>query len=132
MARHLSQPLAKGTRGLFLTVDTLEGSIRQNLLAIIFTEPGERFMRTNIGVGLRRIQWDPVDDITLAAVRTFIKSQVARYETRVRLVEVFTQINESTSVDQGSRIDVQLTAEVIQTNRLIQVSGGVLVSQRQL
>lgn len=85
--RDISIPLKLGPRGFFALSDEPE-SIEENLRAIIFTDVGERIMRPDIGVPLREMLFEPIDDVFRSVVRTFILSQITQFESRVQVLEI--------------------------------------------
>ena len=128
MSRHISNPLRKGPQGFFATVDR-EGSIPENIRAVLFTEPGERFMRNDIGTPVRSTLWDPADEITVSALRTFIKSQLARWEPRIRVGSVTAEIRES--VDTSVKIFIFIEYEILSERRFSSVSLSAILSRKE-
>ncbi len=45
--------------GPYVLNKTLESTIKQNLKMLVLTEPGERVMNGNFGVGLKRLLFEP-------------------------------------------------------------------------
>ncbi len=70
MARYLSQPvrIVGDLATLALTTDA-DRHLRDKLLAILFTSPGERVNRPEFGVGLRRAVFEGINELMLAALR---------------------------------------------------------------
>jgi uncharacterized protein len=70
MARYLSQPVRSvgELATLALTTDT-DRHLRDKLLAILFTSPGERVNRPEFGVGIRRTLFEGQSELMLAALR---------------------------------------------------------------
>jgi phage baseplate assembly protein W len=68
--RFFSQPLRilGDLASVALTTDA-DRHLRNKLLAILFTSPGERVNRPEFGVGLRRELFEGIDDLMLAALR---------------------------------------------------------------
>ena len=127
MSKHISNPLRKGPQGFFATVDR-EGAIPENIRAILFTEPGERFMRNDIGTPVRSSLWDPADDITVSALRTFIKSQLARWEPRIRVGTVNAEIIES--ADSSVKIIIFIEYEILSERRFSSVNLSAILSRK--
>lgn len=128
MSLHIAQPVTKGINGFFKVIDENQ-AIEQNIIAILFTEPNERFMRNNIGTPIRSQLWDPVDDITISAIRTFIRQQVAIHEPRVQLLNVAGEIVDTVD-GQSSQIRIALNYRILSTNQLKSISSGVLIRKR--
>lgn len=70
MARYLSHPIriVSDLASVALTTDP-DRHLRDKLLAILFTSPGERVNRPEFGVGLRRQVFEGIGDLMLAALR---------------------------------------------------------------
>jgi len=74
------------TRGL----DYVSGAekVRQSILLILETEPGERIMRPSFGVGLRRYLMKPNNTATRALIKNDVERGLALAEPRIKLQEV--------------------------------------------
>ena len=62
--------------------------VRQSLLLILDTEPGERVMRPDFGCGLRRFLMEPNTPATRAAIGREIEGSVRAWEPRIELRDV--------------------------------------------
>lgn len=130
MSQHISIPPRKGLRGFFATVSR-EEAIKENLRTIIFTEPGERFMRNDLGTPLRSQQWDPADDITISTTITHLKRQIIRYEPRIVLVNV---VGEIVTDDKDGSVIVSLEIEyyILHSRTLSSIAAGIQLGKVQL
>lgn len=63
--------------------------IKNDILQLILTVPGERVHRPTFGTILRASVFDPFDDQTLSTIRDDILTAIANEEPRVTDVEVF-------------------------------------------
>lgn len=85
--RYLIQPLRYGAEkpaasgglhnGLGITEDA-DRHLRDKILAVLFTIPGERVNRPNFGVGLNRYLFEGLDDLTLAALEFRVSEGLRR------------------------------------------------------
>lgn len=68
--RYFSHPLriVGDLATVALTTDA-DRHVRDKILTILFTSPGERVNRPAFGVGLRRTLFEGIDDLMLAALR---------------------------------------------------------------
>jgi phage baseplate assembly protein W len=87
--------------------------VRQSILLILETEPGERLMRPTFGCGLRRYLMKPNTPATRALIKNDVEFALASFEPRIRVTAV--------SVDPGD--DPSLA--------LIQIAYVHLVDGRQ-
>ncbi len=62
--------------------------VRQAILTILDTEPGERVMRPDFGCGLRRYLMAPNNPATRAGIEREISQTLARWEPRIKLIGV--------------------------------------------
>ena len=85
--RYLIQPLRYGAEkpesggrlhnGLGITEDA-DRHLRDKILAVLFTVPGERVNRPTFGVGLDRYVFEGLDDLTLAALEFRVSEGLRR------------------------------------------------------
>jgi len=59
--------------------------IKNDLLQLFFTNPGERVYRSDYGVGIRLYLFDQLDDNSAGNIKDRIRSQVERFEPRVSI-----------------------------------------------
>ena len=72
--------------------------VRQSILLILDTEPGERVMRPDFGCGLRRLLMEPNTPATRAAIARMIEAALRRWEPRITLRAVETATTDDPSV----------------------------------
>lgn len=91
---HSDVALAEGVTsgGLQVTsrgrIDMVEGdaSVRQALLLLLSTSPGERVMRPDYGCNLRRLAFAPNDETTAGLAIHYVRQAVERWEPRVEIM----------------------------------------------
>ena len=71
-------------------IDTVvdDDAIRQSLMLLISTAPGERVMRPEYGCDLSRLVFSPIDDTTAGLAIHFVRQAVERWEPRVEVLRV--------------------------------------------
>jgi uncharacterized protein len=71
-----------------LGVEMVEGdaAVRQAVLLLLSTTPGERVMRPEYGCALQRLVFSPNDDTTAGLVIHYIRQAIARFEPRVEVL----------------------------------------------
>jgi uncharacterized protein len=77
--------------------------VRQSILLILDTEPGERVMRPDFGCGLRRYLMEPNTPATRAAIAREVEAALGAWEPRIELREV-----EVTMTDDPSTVVVSV------------------------
>jgi uncharacterized protein len=80
-------------RGAIAVTDDPDRHLRDKILAILFTAPGERVNHPTFGVGLDRTLFEPLDPLTAAAVEFRITDGIRREladEAQIDTVDVDT------------------------------------------
>ncbi|MBK8978604.1 MAG: GPW/gp25 family protein [Planctomycetes bacterium] len=65
-----------------------EDSIRQAIVMLLSTSPGERVMRPHYGCDLRRLVFQPADATTAGLAVHAVRTALRRYEPRIELLRV--------------------------------------------
>ena len=88
LGRGLGFPVVPGERDRALALVAGADKVRQSILAILDTEPGERVMRPDFGCGLRSYLMKPNSVATRALIRHDVELALARWEPRIKLDRV--------------------------------------------
>lgn len=67
--RYLYQPFRSGRQGGVAITDDGERHLRDKVMAVLFTAPGERVNEPEFGVGLTRAVFEGMDDLLVGALR---------------------------------------------------------------
>lgn len=89
--RHLSFPFRVGTDGRTAAPASNEEQVRDELLQLLLTSPGERLFQPEIGGGVRRLVFEPASDVLRGVVKARITQALSRWlghRLQVELVEV--------------------------------------------
>jgi len=72
------------------SIEMVEGvlSVRQALLLLLSTHPGERVMRPHYGCDLKRLVFSPNDDSTAGLAIHYVRQAIERWEPRVEIVRL--------------------------------------------
>ncbi len=87
-------PASEGGTGGVVWAEGRE-KLRDNLMQLLHTNPGERLMRRAYGGGLRDLVHDPNDDVLRALAQHRIGKAVAETEPRIQLLRVDVQAERS-------------------------------------
>lgn len=79
-------PRVDGDGRLVLSADA--DNVREAIQAILLTEPGERVHLAEFGAGLGRFLFEPNIPATHIAIARRISQSLARWEPRIRVVQV--------------------------------------------
>ena len=81
---HISQDSING----FTTLTNFKEAIKQNFKMLLLTNPGERIMSPNYGVGLKRYLFSNFDEQTFAEVDAKIREQTLAYMPVIEIREI--------------------------------------------
>lgn len=68
-----------------------DASIRQAVLLLLSTSPGERVMRPGYGCELNRLVFSPVDDTTAGLAIYYVRRALEAWEPRIEILAVDTE-----------------------------------------
>lgn len=91
-------------------VEMVEGdaSVRQALLLLLTTRPGERVMNPTYGCDLNQILFAPNDDTTAGLAIHYVRQAIARWEPRVDIID----LDAGRNPDDASRLEIHLAYRV--------------------
>ena len=82
-------PLVLDSRDGYAMLKSLRKVIKQNLKMLILTNPGERIMEPDFGVGLKRYLFENYGTGVEAQIDTKIREQTAIYLPAVKIIQVY-------------------------------------------
>jgi phage baseplate assembly protein W len=96
-------------------IDMVEehAAIRQAVLLLLTTLPGERVMRPEYGCDLHRLAFSPNDDTTAGLAIYYVRRALERWEPRIQLL----QVDANRSPQDSWRLDVTVEYRVRATQR---------------
>jgi len=101
-----------------------EASVRQAILILLTTRPGERVMRPQYGCMLHTLTFAPNDDTTAGLAIHFVRQALERWEPRIRIV----RLDATRSPETPGLLEIYLEYLVIATNRTEQIVVPVILS----
>lgn len=114
LGRGWSMPVELDPRtGLVATV-AYEADIRQSILIILETAPGERVMRPNFGCGIHELVFAAVDSTVLQRIKSLVEEALRRCEARIEVLGV--TVDEDASSE--GVLNVELEYRVRKTNQV--------------
>ncbi len=102
-----------------------EASIRQAILLLLSTSPGERVMRPNYGCGLHKLIFSPNDETSAGLAIHYVRRALELWEPRVDIVHLDALRDE----DDPARLTVYLEYRVRMTQRLQEASFSVNLAE---
>ncbi len=100
-------------RGSIATVEGAD-SVRQSILLLLSTMPGERVMRPEYGCDLHRLVFAPNDDTTAGLVIHYVQRALERWEPRIEIV----RLDAGRNAERPTLLDVRLAYRVLATQRV--------------
>ena len=94
--------------------------IRESILQILETRPGERFMRPEFGSRVKDLVFEQNDAVLKGLLRFHITGAIKRWEKRVVVINV--SFDESPKATDANRLLVRIAYRVIQS----QVEGNIV------
>ena len=111
-------PVALDSRtGLVASVE-YEEDIRQSILIILETAPGERVMRPNFGCGIHDLVFTALDSTTMELIRSTVEEALRRCEARIDVLGV--------TVDESATSEGQLLIELEYRVRRTNQTGNLV------
>jgi len=81
-------PLRRDEADGYKLIKTYEGLALQNLKMLILTNPGERIMDPNFGVGIRKFLFEQNDPLTYGQIEGKIRNQVQTYLPYIKIFRI--------------------------------------------
>ena len=97
-------PLTYDSGNGFIMLKKLKNVIKQNLKMLLLTNPGERVMEPDFGVGMKRYLFESFGTDVFSRIDSKIREQVSRYMPAISI----TRINFHTLDPDGNRIAFSL------------------------
>jgi len=93
-----SLPLIRNSADGFANIKNFDQLIKQNLKMLLLTNPGERVMDPNYGVGMRQFLFENFDQTVYARIDSKIREQASVYMRGLTINDIgFNTVN----IDQG-------------------------------
>ncbi|HVC12453.1 MAG TPA: GPW/gp25 family protein [Burkholderiales bacterium] len=115
LGRGWAMPVALDPRTGEVAIAEHEADIRQAILIILETAPGERVMRPDFGCGIHELVFAAIDSTTLQRVRSTVEEALRRYEPRIDVLGV--SVDEAAAAADG-RLAVEVEYRVRKTNQV--------------
>jgi phage baseplate assembly protein W len=95
-----------------------EEDIRQSILIILETAPGERVMRPNFGCGVHELVFTAVDSTAIELIRSSVQEALVRCEARIDVLDI--------SVDEAATSEGKLLVEIEYRVRKTNQTGNLV------
>jgi uncharacterized protein len=77
--RHLAFPFRIGSDGRTATPPDLPSHVRDELLQLVLTSPGERPFLPEFGGGVRKLVFEPIDDVLTGVTKARLTQAINRW-----------------------------------------------------
>ncbi|HMW69273.1 MAG TPA: GPW/gp25 family protein [Nitrosomonas sp.] len=81
--------------GGIVGTNAYENQVKQSILLILQTTPGERMMRPDFGAGMETLAFEPMSAITTALAQHRIQEALDRFEPRINVLNVTVNTEQS-------------------------------------
>lgn len=98
-----------------------EASVRQAILLLLSTVPGERVMRPDYGCELHRLVFAPNDDTTAGLAIHYVRRALERWEPRIDILH----LDANRGPEEPFRLDISLEYRVRATQRTDRLLFGL-------
>ncbi|MDQ6891908.1 MAG: GPW/gp25 family protein [Acidobacteriota bacterium] len=113
LGRGWAMPVALDPRTGHVADVAYEDDIRQSILIILQTAPGERVMRPNFGCGIHELVFTALDSTTIQLIRSSVEEALRRCEARIDVLEV--TVDEAATTE--GKLEVEIEYRVRKTNQ---------------
>lgn len=103
-----------------------QAAVRQAVLLLLSTQPGERVMRPDYGCELHRLVFGPNDDTTAGLAIHYVRRALERWEPRIQIL----RLDAGRHPEDAERLNISLEYRVRSTQRgerlvySLQLAGG--------
>lgn len=104
LGRGWSMPVELDPRTGLVASVAYEEDIRQSILIILETAPGERVMRPNFGCGIHDLVFAAIDTTAIQRIRSVVEEALRRCEARIEVLNI--------NVDETATLEGQLIVEI--------------------
>jgi uncharacterized protein len=87
-----------------------EEDVREAIVIILATNPGERAMRPDFGAGLSALVFEPIGATTAALVRHRVHDALVRFEPRIDVINVGVTTKPSAPTELDVTVDYRIRA----------------------
>ena len=113
-------PLAQDTGDGYRMIKRLKALVKQNIKMLILTNPGERVMEPEYGVGIRRFLFESFESDVYERIDDKIREQVARYMPAVQIRKL--QFAGSSPDTNTLRLYLEYSIPQIATSDLLEIT----------
>jgi len=114
LGRGWAMPVELDPRTGHVASVAFEDDIRQSILIILQTSPGERVMRPNFGCGIHELVFAALDSTAIQRIKSEVQDALRRCEARIEVLGV--TIEETPSSE--GKLVVELEYRVRRTNQV--------------
>ena len=92
-------PLNVSTRSTYQEIEEFRDFVKQNVKNLLLTNPGERIMLPDFGVGLSRFLFENADaENTQEKIHDAITNQLSRFLPTVEVINIITEVSDKSLV----------------------------------
>jgi phage baseplate assembly protein W len=116
-------PRISARGGIAMVADS--ASIRQAILLLMSTKPGERVMRPDYGCDLYQLVFSPNDDTTAGLAIKYVRDALNRWEPRIDIV----RLDAGRNPERPELLDIFLEYRVRATQQIEQLTSSLNLTE---
>jgi len=105
LGRGWAMPVQLDPRTGVVASVAFEEDIRQSILIVLETAPGERVMRPNFGCGIHELVFTAVDSTAIQRIRSVVEEALRRCEARIDVLGV--EVNEDATSEGELKVEIE-------------------------
>lgn len=105
LGRGWAMPVALDQRTGRVASVAYEEDIRQSILIVLETVPGERVMRPNFGCAIHELVFAAIDSTAIQRIRSVVEEALRRCEARIEVLAI--NVDEAATVEGKLLIDLE-------------------------
>ena len=102
-------------------------SVRQSILLLLSTMPGERVMRPDYGCDLHRLIFAPNDSATAGLAIHYTRQAIEKWETRIEIL----YLDANPNPDRSGQLDIALEYRLKRLQRMDQITFSISLTGDQ-
>jgi phage baseplate assembly protein W len=118
LGRGWAMPVQLEPRTGLVSSVAYEEDIRQSILIILETAPGERVMRPNFGCGIHELVFAAIDSTAIQRIRSVVDEALRRCEARIEVMSI--------NVDEDATAEGKLLVEIDYRVRKTNQTGNLV------
>lgn len=120
---NINYPFKNSKQGFFLDLNSTDNkAIKADLLHLLLTSKGQRLYNPEFGTDLLKFIYEPLDGMTLDAIKSEINDSVKKYLPQVTLDDLTVETSETNDYLALVTIKFTITGDVFESTEIVQIN----------